>query len=299
VSETAATDRGDAPAKPGRGVDEGRRRTAPSERTNRKGTVSGLALGTSRGGLEIRQFLRTREAVVFTMAFPVMLMVIFGAIFKREIAPGVSFTQYFVTGMIAAGLLSVGFQSLAIQIPIERERGVLKRLRGTPMPRSAYFVGKVLMVLAIGVVETAILLTVAVSFYHVSLPRTTERWLTLGWVSLLGITACTLCGIAFSSLPRTGRGAPAVVTPVALVMQFISGVFFVFTDLPKPMQQVAAVFPLKWMCQGMRSVFLSDSFARNEPAHSWELGRVALVLGAWCVAGLVLCLLTFRWTDRD
>ena len=81
-------------------------------------------------------------------------------------------------------------------------------------------------------------------------------------------------------------------------MQFTSGVFFVYTNIPTWMQDFAAFFPLKWMCQGLRSVFLPDSFARNEVAHSWELGRVALVLGAWCVAGLVLCLLTFRWTDR-
>jgi ABC-2 type transport system permease protein len=261
--------------------------------------MSDLSLGVSRGGLEIRQFLRTGQAVVFTMLFPVMLLVIFGAVFNRQIAPGVNFTQYFVSGMIAAGLLVTGFQSLAIQIPQEREKGILKRLWGSPMPRSAYFIGKVLMVLAIGVVETAVLLAVAVAFYDVDLPRTAGHWLTFGWVSLLGITACTLCGIAFSSLARSGRGAPAVVTPVALVMQFISGVFFVYTDLPHWMQQLAALFPLKWMCQGMRSVFLPDSFAAQEPAHSWELGRVALVLAAWCVAGLVLCLFTFRWTDRD
>jgi len=104
--------------------------------------------------------------------------------------------------------------------------------------------------------------------------------------------------VAFSSVARTGRSAPAMVTPVALVLQFTSGVFFVFTQLPTWMQQIAAVFPLKWMTQGMRSVFLPDSFAAEEPAGSWELGRVALILAVWCVAGLVLCLLTFRWTTR-
>ena len=138
----------------------------------------------------------------------------------------------------------------------------------------------------------------AVLFFDVSLPSTGAKWLTLAWVSLLGITACTLCGIAFSSVARTGRGAPAVVTPVALVLQFTSGVFFVFTQLPSWMQQVAALFPLKWLCQGMRSVFLPDAFASQEPAGSWELGRVALVLGAWCVGGLILCLTTFRWTTK-
>jgi ABC-2 type transport system permease protein len=75
-------------------------------------------------------------------------------------------------------------------------------------------------------------------------------------------------------------------------------VFFVYTSIPWWMRDFAALFPLKWMCQGLRSVFLPDSFAQREVAHSWELGRVALVLVAWCAAGLILCLLTFRWTDR-
>jgi ABC-2 type transport system permease protein len=257
-----------------------------------------LRLGAHRGVLEIKQFLRNRAAVVFTLLFPVLLLVIFGAIFRQSIAPGVRLTQYFVTGMIAAGLLSVGFQSLAIQIPMERDRGALKRLRGTPMPPAAYFIGKVVLVLAIGAAETAVLLAIAVAFYGVALPRGGAGWLRFGWVSLLGITACTLCGIAYSSAVRSGRSAPSMVTPVALVLQFISGVFFVYTDLPGWMQQIAALFPLKWMTQGMRSVFLPDSFAAREAAGSWELGRVALVLAAWCVGGLVLCLLSFRWTRR-
>lgn len=259
--------------------------------------MTAMELGLRQGGLEIRQFVRSRESVVFTMLFPVLMIVIFASIFTWEVTPGVRFTQYFVTGMIAAGLLAVGFQALAIQIPIERDRGVLKRLRGTPMPRWVYFAGKVVMVLAIGLAETTLLLAVAVAFYGLALPATATAWLTFGWVSLLGITACTLCGIAFSSLARTGRSAPAVVTPVALVLQFISGVFFVFTQLPPWMQRVAAIFPLKWMCQGLRSVFLPQSFAAQEAAGSWELGRVALVLAAWCVAGLLLCLATFRWTS--
>jgi ABC-2 type transport system permease protein len=257
-----------------------------------------IALGLRQGELEIKQFLRSREAVVFTMAFPVIMILIFATIFDWDIVPGVSFTQYFVTGMIATGLLTVGFQSLAIQIPIERDRGVLKRLRGTPMPPWVYFAGKVIMVVAVGAAETLLLLLVAVGLFDLTLPSTASAWWTFTWVCLLGITACTLCGIAFSSLARTGRSAPAVVTPVALVLQFISGVFFVFTALPTWMQQVAAIFPLKWMCQGLRSVFLPASFAAQEPAGSWELGKVALVLAAWCVAGLVLCLLTFRWTSR-
>jgi ABC-2 type transport system permease protein len=261
-------------------------------------SVSPVSLGARQGRTEIKQFLRSREQVVFTMAFPVMLVVIFGSIFSGDLGGGVKFTQYFVTGMIASGLMATGFQALAIQIPIERDRGVLKRFLGTPMPRWVYFAGKIMMVLLIAIVETIILLAVAVPFFDVNLPDSGAKWLTFAWVGLLGIIACTLGGIAFSSLARTGRSAPAVVTPVALVLQFISGVFFVFTELPTWMQNVAALFPLKWMCQGMRSVFLPESFGAREAAGSFELGKVALVLGAWCVGGLILCLLTFRWTTK-
>lgn len=257
------------------------------------------ALALRQGRLEIRQFMRSRESVVFTLLFPVGLILIFAAIFQGEIQEGVTFTQYFVTGMIASGLMTVSFQNLGIWIPIERDRGVLKRLRGTPMPRWVYFAGKVIMVVVIGIVEMALLLAVSVAFFDLTLPSTAERWLTFGWVCALGITACTLCGIAISSLARTARSGSAVVTPVALILQFISGVFVFFTDLPGWMQQVAALFPLKWMCQGLRSVFLPESFGTQEPAGSFELGRVALVLALWCVIGLVLCLRTFRWTSRD
>ncbi|MFI7573658.1 ABC transporter permease [Micromonospora sp. NPDC049497] len=256
------------------------------------------ALALRQGRLEITQFLRSRESVVFTMGFPVIMILIFAAIFNDEIAPGVSYTQYFITGMIATGLMTVSFQNLGIWIPIERDRGVLKRYRGTPMPKWVWFAGKVLMVVAIGIAETAVLLAVSVALFDLDLPGTAATWLTFGWVSVLGVTACTLCGIAISSLARTARSGSAVVTPVALVLQFISGVFFVFTELPSWMQQVAALFPLKWMCQGLRSVFLPESFGGREPGGSFELDRVALVLAAWCVIGLVLCLTTFRWTTK-
>lgn len=258
-----------------------------------------LPLGLLRGGLEVRQFFRARESMIFSFAMPILLLVVFGSVFSGDVAPGVTYTQYFVAGMIAAAQLINGFQTLAIQIPIERDRGVLKRLYGVPMPAASYFLGKVVMVYLVGIASTALMLAIAAAFFKLDLPATPQRWLTFGWVSLLGIAACTLCGIAFSSIPREGKRAAAVVTPVALVMQFISGVFFVFTNLPSWMQQIAAIFPLKWMAQGMRAVFLPDSYAANEAAGSWELGRVALMLGLWVIAGLVLCLLTFRWTAGE
>lgn len=257
--------------------------------------MSTFKIGVSRGNLEIRQFLRQRESVVFTLLFPVLLLLIFGSVFKNTIAPGVTFSQYFVAGMIASGLLNTGFQQLAIMIPLERDDGTLKRLRGTPMPPSSYFIGKILAVLASMVVQIILLLFVGALIFGVHLPTDIGHWITFAWVTLLGITGSTLLGIAFSSVPRSGRGASAMVTPIVLVLQFTSGVFFIFNQLPSWMQNVASIFPLKWLTQGMRSVFLPESFASQEVAKSWEHGRVVLMLAIWIVIGLVLALKTFRW----
>ena len=257
--------------------------------------MSTFKIGVSRGNLEIRQFLRQRESVVFTLLFPVLLLLIFGSVFKNTIAPGVTFSQYFVAGMIASGLLNTGFQQLAIMIPLERDDGTLKRLRGTPMPPSSYFIGKILAVLASMVVQIILLLLVGALIFGVHLPTDIGHWITFAWVTILGITGSTLLGIAFSSVPRSGRGASAMVTPIVLVLQFTSGVFFIFNQLPSWMQNVASIFPLKWLTQGMRSVFLPESFASQEVAKSWEHGRVALMLAIWIVIGLVLALKTFRW----
>ena len=172
----------------------------------------------SRASVELKEFFRQRESVIFTLLLPVLLLVVFGAVLDYDIGFGVTFTQYFMAGIIAAGIL--------------------------------------------------------------------------------GAAACTLLGIAISSIAKNGRSASATVTPFALLLQFISGVFFQFSEIPHWMQVFASLFPLKWMAQGLRSVFLPDSLAADEPAGGWELDRVALVLVLWCIAGLVLCIRSFRWQDR-
>jgi ABC-2 type transport system permease protein len=252
-----------------------------------------------RAKVELLSFTREREAVVFTFAFPILLLVIFGSVFGgQDLEGGVSFAQYFVSGMIAAGLFGSSFQNLGISIPIERDSGALKRLAGTPMPRSAYFAGKVAVVAVVAVVQNLLLLSIGVLFYDLELPTSASRWVTYGWVSVLGLTACTLLGIAATAIVKNGRTAPAIISPISIVLQFISGVFFVFSELPVWMQEIAALFPLKWMTQGMRSVFLPDEYQTVEPAGSWEHGRIALVLAAWCVLGLAVAVRTFRWRNK-
>jgi ABC-2 type transport system permease protein len=256
-------------------------------------------LGLSRGALEIRQFFRQREQVVFTFSFPVVFLFLFASIFHDKVgSTGVTASQLYVPAMMASGIMSTSFQSLGISIAVERDEKALRRLRGTPMPPAAYFLGKIWLVLFTGVLETAVLLAVGTGVYDVRLPSDPGRWFDFGWIFVLGLTACALLGIAISSVPRSAKSASSVVVLPFLLLQFVSGVYISVDTIPGWMLDIGAVFPLKWLCQGLRSVFLPDSARVLEQAGSWELGRTALVLGAWCVGGLVLCLLTFRWKDR-
>ena len=257
-----------------------------------------IKLGLLRGQMEIIQFSRQKEAVVFTIFFPVILLAIFGSVFKDTIAPGVTFSQYFVAGMIASGLVNTGFQNIAINIPLERDMGAIKRLRGTPLPITSYFIGKAISVFVSMAVQVLILLILGAAFFGLNMPTEPSKWLTFTWLLVLGTASSTALGVAFSSVPKNGRGAAAIVSPVVIILQFFSGVFFVFTQLPGWMQQVAAIFPLKWLTQGMRSVFLPDSFATQEVAQSWESGRTALILLIWLIAGLFLAVKTFRWENK-
>lgn len=259
-----------------------------------------LRLGYSRIGVELKQLLRDREATFWTLAFPIVLMVIFGSVFgEQKLGPtGVTFAQYFVAGMIASGVLYTSFQNLAIAIPQERDEGTLKRLQGVPMPKAAYFIGKVGLVFVTYIGQTVVLIATGVAFYGIEMPRGVDVWWRFTWISVLGLISCTLLGVAFSSVPKSGKGASAVVSPIVLVLQFTSGVFFMYNQLPSWMQQFSALFPLKWLTQGMRSVFLPEQAAAIEVVGSFEVGRTALVLGAWLLGSALLAGFGFRWQRR-
>jgi ABC-2 type transport system permease protein len=269
-------------------------------------TAAALSLGASRTVLELKTFFREKDALIFSFLFPIIMLGIFSVVFGGaessiggDGGPAIEFTQYFLPGMIAAGIFLVSFQTLAITIAVERDDGTLKRLRGTPMPPVSYFLGKIGMVLITAVAQTAILLAYAVLVFRVALPTAASSWFTFAWVFVLGTAAGTVLGIAFSSVPKSARSAPAVVTTPLLILQFISGVFFVFNDLPTWLQHIASIFPLKWTAQGMRSVFLPPQFEAAEVSGTWQHGLTAVILTLWLLVGLIVCIRTFRWQRRD
>ncbi|MDQ1129511.1 ABC transporter permease [Microbacterium sp. SORGH_AS_0888] len=267
------------------------------------GPARTLRLGLSRVRYEVRSYFRQLDSVFFTFLFPVLFLLIFAVAFASQNfgPPGhtIGSAQFYLPGMLAAGLLLSGLQNMSLDIAMERSDGTLKRLGGTPLGPAAYFIGKIGQVFVTGALQSALLIVVAGVAFGVPLPTDPARWATFAWVFLLGVTTCAVLGIGLSALPRSGRSATGVVVPIVLVLQFVSGVYIDFAALPTWLQNVASVFPLKWLAQGLRSVFLPESFAAGETVGSWQLPEVALVTGLWLVFGLAVVRVSFRWIRRD
>ncbi|MGV8896835.1 MAG: ABC transporter permease [Rhodoglobus sp.] len=262
-----------------------------------------IKLGLSRIRYEVKTYFRQGDAVFFSFLFPLVMLTIFSVAFSEqtfgsEAAP-LSAAAFYLPGMLAAGLLLSGLQNLSIDIAGEKGDGTLKRFAGTPLPVLSYFIGKIGQVFATGILQAAMLLFVAGVVFQVELPSEPAKWATFAWVFLLGVSTSAILGIALSGLPRTGKSATAVIIPIALVLQFISGVYLGFSLLPVWLQNVASIFPLKWMAQGMRAVFLPEDFARLEQGGTWDLPGVLVVTAIWLVVGLAATRMTFRWIRKD
>ena len=262
--------------------------------------------GVSRIRYEIRTYSRQGDAVFFTFLFPAVMLTIFSVAFstsnffgKDAAGHAISAATYYLPGMLAAGVLLSGLQNLAIDIAGEKSDGTLKRLAGTPLSVISYFIGKIGRAVITGILQAGLLILLAWAAFGVAIPSDPGKWLTFVWVFLLGVATCAILGIGLSALPRSAKSATAVIIPIVLVLQFISGVYLPFTNLPVWLQNAASVFPLKWLAQGMRSVFLPSTLESAEAGGSWNLAGVAIVLGIWLVVGLVAARLTFRWIRKD
>ncbi|HSF98914.1 MAG TPA: ABC transporter permease, partial [Ornithinibacter sp.] len=128
--------------------------------------MNALALGLDRTFLELKMYSREKESVFFSFLFPILLLSLFSVIFSAQFEEsadqgGMTAGLFFLPGMLSAGVLLTSFQTMALSVATERDDGSLKRLRATPMPSVAYFLGKVGLVGVTSVLQTVLLLVVA------------------------------------------------------------------------------------------------------------------------------------------
>jgi ABC-2 type transport system permease protein len=254
--------------------------------------------GFERGGIEVRHLLRNGKELSSHLSNVVVALLV--AAYVSDDVPGTTtpMAHLLLAGFAAYLLFQIGMINLPQMLVTEREEGALLRLRATPGGIPAYLVAKCVLVVAMAVGTLALLLGTAALLVDGPLPHGPDGWLTLLWVTTLGLLAVVPLGAAIGAVLPNPREALALIMLPTMGLLFISGTVLPITSLPVPVQQVAAVFPLKWTAQGLRSALLPDSARTAEAAGSWELPLVALVLSAWAVLGFLLAIPLLRRAAR-
>ncbi|WP_221359650.1 ABC transporter permease [Streptomyces beigongshangae] len=257
-----------------------------------------LRAGFQRGGIELRHLLRNGKEMASHLSNVVVALLVAG--FVGDDVPGTRtpMAHLLLAGFAAYLLFQVGMINLPQILVTEREEGTLLRLRATPGGIPAYLVAKCLLVVALAVGTLVLLLAAGALLVDGPLPHGPGDWLTLAWVTTLGLLAVVPLGAAVGAVLPNPREALALIMLPTMGLLFISGTMIPITSMSVPVQQVAAVFPLKWMAQGLRSALLPDTARTAEVAGSWELPMVALVLTAWAVLGFLLAVPLLRRAAR-
>jgi ABC-2 type transport system permease protein len=233
-------------------------------------------------------FWRNPQARFFTVLMPLIFLVIFGAVFGDGTidVPGgqVSPKQYYVPGLATLGIVSASMVNLVITVTMQRDSGVLKRRRATPVPAWVLIAGRALSCMVIALATVGILVAVGLVAYGVDLPVARIPALILV-VAVGSISFCCL-GFALAAVIRSADSAVPVVQAIVLPLYFISGVFVPADQIPGWLLGVADAFPIRHLTVAMVALFA--------PAGKLELGHLAIVV-AWGAAGLLIAVRRFRW----
>lgn len=258
------------------------------------GPLSALRLVWHQFRYDRKTFWRDPAAVFFTVVLPLVFLFLFVSIFGNSttLVNGreVRSSTYYVPGILALAIVSATAVNLAISVSILRERGVLKRVRSTPLPPWVFMAGRTATATSVSAVMVVVVSLIGRLVYGVALPGATLPGLVVTVV--IGAAALSALGFALTAAIPGEEAAPAVTNAVMLPLYFVSGIFIPDDQLPGAMKAIGNLFPVKHLFAGLLTAF--DPAAAG-PGFEWgHLG----VLAAWGAAGLLLATRAFRWTPR-
>jgi ABC-2 type transport system permease protein len=234
--------------------------------------------------LERKMFWRNPSAAFFNFLLPLIFLSLFGAIF----AGSQSDLDVIVPGIAGMSVMSTTFSALAMNMVFLREQGVLKRLRGTPLPSGAYLGGLAANAVTNTAVQIAIVVGAGAAVFGVGLPK---DWLQLVVFTGVGVVCFASLGVALSHAIPNFDSAPAYVNAIFLPAIFISGVFYDAGNAPSFLRDIAEVLPLTHLIDGLSAALVTGA------SFSDSLSDLAVVL-AWAVVGVVLAIRGFSWEAR-
>lgn len=249
-----------------------------------------LAIAARQLRFEQKAFWRNPAGAVFTFAFPLLFLVIFSTLNSDNRIPergNITFVTFFVPGILAFGLISACYTNLAIRMTTNRDFGILKRVRGTPVPTWAYLAGQV----GSSVVITFILFLLTVGFGVVAFGVEFRAGTVAGLIVTMALGAACFCalGLAISGLCPNADAAPAIVNFSIFPLLFVSNIFFPIDNAPGWLTSVAQVFPMQQLADGLQYAF--DPRTTGLGFNGTDLWGLL----AWTVAGSILAVRLFRW----
>lgn len=244
-------------------------------------------------------FVREPIAFVFGLLYPLFMLLLFNAVFPGEIGAGVTFGDYMLPAMITTGVLMSCMQVLAILVASERETGELKRLSVLPVPSWAYVVAKCLFGIVLTALNVVVLMLVGNLVLGIALPSTLGAWGLMALALVLTVATCTAWALAIGRICSSSRAASGIMTPMVIIVQFVSGLVLPLSQLPTWMVDIFSVLPFRWSAGLMREAFLPAGFAEMEPTGTWETGKALAVITAWLVVGVVAAVVVARRDTVD
>jgi ABC-2 type transport system permease protein len=244
-----------------------------------------IALAWKQYRLERRLFWRNPSAAFFNFLLPLLFLAFFGAIFHGNQHD----LNVIVPGIAGMAVMSTTFTALAFNMTFLREQGVLKRIRGTPMPGISYLAGIAGNAITNTAVQISIIAVAGRVFFGTGWPK---DWLELFVFVSAGVICFASLGVAFSHAIPNFDSAPAYVNAVFLPVIFISGVFYDAQHAPGFLKGIAQALPLKHLIDGLSGAMVHQHSGLG--ANISALG----VIAAWAVLGVALAVRGFSWEQR-
>jgi ABC-2 type transport system permease protein len=236
-----------------------------------------------------KAFWRNPASAFFTFVFPLLFLVIFTTLLGNDdVSLGtttIKLSTFYVFSMAAFGLISACYTNIAISVVFAREEGVLKRVRGTPMPASAYLTARVIHAALVGFLLVAITVVFGVVAYQAHFPSGLDvLYFVISLV--IGAGCFASIGLAISGLVPNADAGPPIINAVILPLLFLSGVFIAIgPDAPAWVLWLGRIFPVRHLVQAMQYSYLGLPFHWSDIA----------VMAVWMIGAIVVATRTFRW----
>jgi ABC-2 type transport system permease protein len=263
--------------------------------------VSDVGLALRQIRFTNRAWWRNPASAFFTFAFPLLFLVIFTALLGNGTTPfgavEIRNSTYYVAAMAAFGVISATYTNIAISVSFQRDAGILKRLRGTPLPPWAYLFGRIVQGMFVGGILVVLTVAFGVVAYGASIP-TGFSLVEFIATFLVGSLSFAAMALAVTTIIPNADAAPPIVNATILPLLFLSGVFIPLgSDTPTWITVVGDVFPVKHFTDAMRESFLGNLTVGGKDVFTFQWWDLAVV-AAWGLLGLLVASRRFSWEPR-